>query len=85
MGCVPGRDGSKSADSRPAVQGNVDDADSGGEDRRGTESGTRAWGRGGSPKECEGLRRVVVLTPEGGQLINVGIGGGFEFSVVSQI
>ncbi len=84
MGCVPGRDGGKAAGSRPAVQGDVDDAGSGSEDGRGTENGPRAWGRGGCPKECEGLRRVVVLTPEGGQLINVGVGGGFEFSVVSQ-
>jgi hypothetical protein len=76
MGCVTRRDGSKGAGSRPAVQGDEDGADSGGKDRRGTESGTRARGRGGSPKECEGLRRVVVLTPEGGQLINMGIGGG---------
>jgi hypothetical protein len=48
------------------------------------ESGTRARVREGSPKECEGLRHVVVLTPDGGQLINVGIGRGFEFSVVSK-
>jgi hypothetical protein len=27
---------------------------------------------------------VVVLTPDGGQLINMGVGRGFEFSVVSQ-
>ncbi len=27
---------------------------------------------------------MVVLTSDGGQLINVGIVGGFEFSVVSQ-
>jgi hypothetical protein len=84
MGCVPRRDGSKAAGSRPAVQGDEDGADSGSEDCRGTESSTCTRGRGGSPKECEVLRRVVVLTPEGGQLSNVGIGGGFEFSVVSQ-
>jgi hypothetical protein len=83
MGCVPGREGSEAAGSRPAAQGVADSAD-GGEGRRGTESGTRAWGRGEGPEECEGLQRVVVLTPEGGQLINVGVGGGFEFSVVSQ-
>jgi hypothetical protein len=28
---------------------------------------------------------VVVLTPEGGQLINVRIGGGSEFTIVSQM
>jgi hypothetical protein len=50
-----------------------------------TESGTRARGRGGSAEECGGLQLVVVLTPDGGQLINVGIGRGFEFSVVSQM
>jgi hypothetical protein len=27
---------------------------------------------------------VVLLTPEGGQLINIGIGRGFVFSVISQ-
>ncbi len=32
MGCVPGRDGSKAAGLMPAVQGNMDDADSGSED-----------------------------------------------------
>jgi hypothetical protein len=56
----------------------------GGEGRRGTKSGTRARGRGGSPEECGGLQCVVVLMPDSGPLINVGIGRGFEFSVVSQ-
>jgi hypothetical protein len=30
------------------------------------------------------VQRVVFLTPEGGQLISLGIGRGFVFSVVSQ-
>jgi hypothetical protein len=66
----------------PVMRGIVENATSGGKDRRGTESGTRTRGRRGSPNGCEGLRRVVVLTPEGGQLINVRIGGGSEFTAV---
>ncbi len=38
----------------------------------------------GSLGRYGGLQRVVLLTPEGGQLINMGIGRGFVFSVVSQ-
>ncbi len=38
----------------------------------------------GSLERYGGLQRVVLLTPDGGQLINMGIGRGFVFSVVSQ-
>ncbi len=45
--------------------------------------GERRGGQG-SLERYGGLPRVVLLTPEGGQLINIGIGRGFVFSVVSQ-
>jgi hypothetical protein len=35
-------------------------------------------------ERCGGLQRVVLLMPDCGQLINMGIGRGFVFSVVSQ-
>ncbi len=41
-------------------------------------------GNQGSLERYGGLQRVVLLTPAGGQLINMGIGRGFVFSVVSQ-
>jgi hypothetical protein len=41
-------------------------------------------GNQGSLERYGGLQRVVLLTPDGGQLINMGIGRGFVFSVVSQ-
>jgi hypothetical protein len=43
-----------------------------------------ARGSQGSLERYGGLPRVVLLTPEGGQLINIGIGRGFVFSVISQ-
>jgi hypothetical protein len=42
------------------------------------------------PAEARGIlrsmvdSRVVILTPEGGQLINMGIGRGYVFTVISQ-
>jgi hypothetical protein len=55
-----------------------------GERRRGLESSEYARGGQGSLERHGGLTRVVLLTPEGGQLINIGIGRGFVFSVISQ-
>jgi hypothetical protein len=55
-----------------------------GERRRGLESSEYARGGQGSLERYGGLTRVVLLTPEGGQLINIGIGRGFVFSVISQ-
>jgi hypothetical protein len=83
-GCVPRRDGSKATGQRPAVQGEEDSADEDGEELRGLESDTHARGNQGNLEEWGGLQRVVVLTPDGGQLINMGVGRGFEFSVVGQ-
>ncbi len=61
-----------------------DSADEVGEKRRVLESSEYARGNQGSLERHGGLQRVVVLTPDGGQLINMGIGRGFVFSVVSQ-
>ncbi len=83
-GCVPRRDGSKATGRRPAMRGEEDSADEDGEERRGLVSGAHARGNQESLEEWGGLQRVVVLMPGGGQLINMGIGRGFEFSVVSQ-
>jgi hypothetical protein len=47
-----------------------------GERRRGLESSEYARGGQGSLERHGGLTRVVLLTPEGGQLINIGIGRG---------
>jgi hypothetical protein len=66
------------------VQGEEDSAGEDSEERRGLESDDHARGDQGSLEEWGGLQRVVVLTPDGGQLINMGIGRGFEFSVVGQ-
>jgi hypothetical protein len=54
-----------------------------GERRRTLESNEYARGGQGSPEKYGGLPRVVILTPEGGQLINMGIGRGYVFSVIS--
>jgi hypothetical protein len=48
------------------------------------ESSEYARSNQGSLERCGGLQRVVVLAPDGGQLINIEIGRGFVFSVVSQ-
>ncbi len=55
-----------------------------GERRRAVESSEYIRGNQGSPERYGGLQRVVLLTPDGSQLINMGIGRGFVFSVVSQ-
>ncbi len=55
-----------------------------GERRRTLESSEYARGGQGSLEKYGGLPRVVLLTPEGGQLINIGIGRGFVFSVIGQ-
>jgi hypothetical protein len=67
-----------------AVRDGEDSADEDGERRRALESSEYARGNQGSLERYGGLQRVVVLTPDGGQLINLGIGIGFVFSVVSQ-
>jgi hypothetical protein len=55
-----------------------------GERRRTLESSEYARGGQGNLEKYGGLPHVVILTPEGGQLINMGIGRGYMFSVISQ-
>jgi hypothetical protein len=66
------------------MQDGEDGADEIGERRRALESSEYIRGNQVSLERYSGLQRVVLLTPEGGQHINLGIGGGFVFSVVSQ-
>jgi hypothetical protein len=66
------------------VRDRGDSADEVGERRRALESSEYARGNEGSLEKYGGLQRVVVLTPDGGQLINMGISRGFMFSIVSQ-
>ncbi len=78
------RDGSMMAGREPAERDGEDSADEDGERRRALESSENAHGNQGNLERCGGLQRVVVLTPDGDQLINMGIGRGFVFSVVGQ-
>jgi hypothetical protein len=78
------RDNSRTEPREPAVRDEKDSADEDGERRRALESSEYARGNQGSLERCGGLQRVVLLMPDGGQLINMGIGRGFVFSVVSQ-
>jgi hypothetical protein len=55
-----------------------------GEKCRALEGNEYARGGQGSLERYGGLPRVVILTPEGGQLINMGIGRGYVLSVISQ-
>jgi hypothetical protein len=66
------------------MQDGEDGADEIGERRRALESSEYIRGNQVSLERYSGLQRVVLLTPEGGQHINLGIGRGFMFSVVSQ-
>jgi hypothetical protein len=67
-----------------AMQDGEDGADEVGERRRALESSEYIRGNQGSLERYGGLQRVVLLTPDGGQLINMGIDRGFVFSVVSR-
>jgi hypothetical protein len=69
---------------RLAGQEREDDIGMMGERRRTLESNEYARGGQGSLEKYGGLPRVVLLTPEGGQLINIGICRGFVFSVISR-
>ncbi len=84
MECAPKRDSGWTGRQEPAMQDGEDGADEIGERRRALESSEYARSDQGSLERYGGLQRVVLLTPEGGQLINMGIGRGFVFSVVSQ-
>jgi hypothetical protein len=67
-----------------AGQKRKDDIGMMGERRRTLESNEFARGGQGNFERYGGLPRVVILTPEGGQLINMGIGRGYVFTVISQ-
>ncbi len=82
--CVPRRNSDWTGCQEPARQDGEDGADEIGERRRALENREYARGSQGSLERYGGLPRVVLLTPEGGQLINIGIGRGFVFSVISQ-
>ncbi len=83
-GRTPGRNSEWMERQGSAGQEREDDIGMMGERRRALEDSEYARGGQGSLERYGGLPRVVLLTPEGGQLINVGIGRGFVFSVVSQ-
>ncbi len=83
-GACARRDGSRMTCREPAARDEEDSADEDGERHRALDSSEYAHSNQGSPERCRGLQRVVVLTPDGGQLINMGIGRGFVFLVVSQ-
>jgi hypothetical protein len=83
-GCTPGRNSEWMERQGPTGQEREDDIGTMGERRRALEDSEYVRGGQGSLERYGGLPRVVLLTPEGGQLINIGIGRGFVFSVVSQ-
>ncbi len=84
VGCTPGRNSDWMERQEPTRQEREDDIGMMGERRRALESSEYIRGDQGSLERYSGLPCVVLLTPEGGQLINIGIGRGFVFSVISQ-
>jgi hypothetical protein len=84
MECAPKMDRGWTGCQEPARQDGEDGAEEIGERRRALESSEYARGSQGSLERYGGLPRVALLTPEGGQLINIGIDRGFVFSVISQ-
>ncbi len=83
-GCTPGRNSEWMEHRGFPEQKKEDDIGVMGERRRALESSEYARGGQGSLERYGGLPRVVILTPEGGQLINMGIGRGYVFTVISQ-
>jgi hypothetical protein len=81
---TPRRSGSRTARRELTVQDGEGSDDEVGERRRALQSSEYARGNQGSLERYRGLQCVVLLTPDSGQLINMGIGRGFVFSVVSQ-
>ncbi len=81
---TPGRNSEWMERQGLAGQERKDDIGAMGERRRTLESNEYARGGQGNLEKYGGLPRVVILTPEGGQLINMGIGRGYEFSIISQ-
>jgi hypothetical protein len=84
LGCTPGRNSDWMERQEPTRRGREYDIEMMGERRRALESSEYVRGGQGSLERYGGLPPVVLLTPEGGQLINIGIGRGFVFSVISQ-
>ncbi len=82
--CTAGRNSEWMERQGPAGQKREDDIGVMGERRRTLGDSEYVRGGQGSLERYGGLPRVVLLTPEGGQLINIGIGRGFVFSVISQ-
>jgi hypothetical protein len=74
----------QAANTVSATRGTAGDAAISGGICRGAASGDGAAGRRGVRDEDEGCRHVVVLTPEGGQLIGVRTYEDSEFTIVSQ-
>ena len=82
--CTPRRNSDWTGSQEPARQDGEDGVGKIGERRRALESSEYACGGQGSLERYGGLPRMVLLTPEGGQHINIGIGRVFVFSVISQ-
>ncbi len=83
-GRTPGKNSEWMKRQGPAGQEREGDIGMMGERRRALEDSEYVRGGQGSLERYGGIPRVVLLTPEGGQLINIGIGRGFAFSVISQ-
>jgi hypothetical protein len=81
-GRTPGRNSKWMKRQGPAGQEREDDIGVMGERHRALEDSEYVRGGHGSLERYGGLPRMVLLTPEGSQLINIGIGRGFVFSVV---
>ncbi len=81
---APRRSSSWTTRQELAMQDGEDSAEEIGDKRRALEGSKYIRGNQGSLERYGGLQRVVLLTPDGGQLINMGNGRGFVFSVVSQ-
>ncbi len=83
-GCTPGRNSEWIEHRKFPDHKREDGIEVMGEKCRALEGNEYARGGQGSLERYGGLPRVVILTPEGGQLINMGIGRGYVFSVISQ-
>ncbi len=81
---TPGRNSERLERQGPIGQEREDDIGVMGERRRALEDSEYARGSQGSLERYGGLPRAVLLTPEGGQIINIGVGRGFVFSVIGQ-
>jgi hypothetical protein len=81
---TPGRNSEWMEHQGPVGQEREDDVGVMGERRRALEDSEYVRGGQGSLERYGGLPRAVLLTPEGGQIINIGIGRGFVFSIIGQ-